>query len=78
MVPHPPVAFGNANKDQNSAGKQQENPAVQGRESAAPKTTGLLESSLHFVVLHVVPVKVTGIVCEKPVITYALLGNGSN
>ena len=28
--------------------------------------------------LPVVPVKVTGIGCEKPVITYAFLGNVSN
>lgn len=47
----------------------------------------LLKLSLHFVVyrnvktmvgLPVVPVKVTGIGCEKPVITYAFLDNGSN
>ena len=89
LLPHPPVAGGNANKDQNSAGKRQKNPAEQGREPAAPKInysfievepvlcrfTGMSKVTVG---LPVVPVKVTGIGCEKPVITYAFLDNGSN
>ena len=67
LLTHPPVAGGNQNKHQNPAGKQQENRAVQGREPAVPKV-GLPE----------VPVNVTGIGCEEPVITYAFLDNGSN
>ena len=44
LLPHPPVAGGNANKDQNPAGKQQENPAVQGGERAVPKVNhGFIE-----------------------------------
>ena len=89
LLPHPPVAGGNANKDQNSADKQQENPAEQGREPAAPKiNNGFIEvepvlcgftgMSKVTIGLPVVPVKVTGIGCEKPVITYAFLDNGPN
>ena len=52
LLPHPTVAGGNANKDQNAPGKQQENPAGQGREPPVPKVKMvLLKSSLHFVVL---------------------------
>ena len=44
LLRHPPVAGGNANKDQNPAGKQQGNPAVQGREPAVPKVNnGFIE-----------------------------------
>ena len=88
MLPRPPVAGGNANKDQNPAGKQ-ENTAVQGREPAVPKVNngfievepvlcGFTGMSKTTVGLPVVPVKVMGIGCEKPVITYAFLDNGSN
>ena len=89
MLPHPPVAGGNANKDQNPGGKQQGNRAVQGREPALPKVNngfievepalcGFTGMSKATVGLPVVPVKVTGIGCEEPVITYAFLDNGSN
>ena len=89
LLPHPPAAGGNANKDQNRAGKQQENLAVQGREPAVPKVnngfievepalSGFTGMSKATVGLPVVLVKVTGIGCEKPVITYAFLGNGSS
>ena len=89
LLPHPPVAGGNANKDQNSAGKRRKNPAEQGREPAAPKINysfievepvlcGFTGMSKVTVGLPVVPLKVTGIGCEKPVITYAFLDNGSN
>ena len=44
LLPHPPAAGGNANKDQNPAGKQQENPAVQRREPAVLKVNnGFIE-----------------------------------
>ena len=89
LLTHPPVAGGIANKDQNPAGKQQENPAGQGREPAAlkvnngftevePALSGFTGMSKATVGLPVVPVKVTGIGCETPVITYAFLDNGSN
>ena len=72
LLPHPPVACGNANKDQNLAGKQPENPTGQGREPAAPKVNngfievepalcGFTGMSKATVGLPVVPVKVTGI-----------------
>ena len=85
LLPHPPVAGGNANKDQNPAGKQQENLAVQGREPAVPKVNNgfievepALRMSKAKVGLPVVPVKASGIGCEKPVITCAFLDNVSN
>ena len=44
LLPHPPVAGANANKDQNLTGKQPENPTGQGREPAAPKVNnGFIE-----------------------------------
>ena len=53
LLPHPPVAGGNINKDQNSAGKQQENPAGLKDVNQLPQrsTLVLLKSSLYFVVL---------------------------
>ena len=89
LLPHPPVADGNANKDQNLASKQPENFAGQGREPAAPRVNngfievehalcGFTGKSKATVGVPLVPVKVTGIGCEKPVITYAFLDNGSN
>ena len=72
-------------QDQNLVGKQPENPTGQGREPAAPKVNngfidvepalwGITGMSKATVGLPVVPVKVTGIGCEKP----AFLDNGSN
>ena len=89
LLPHPPVADGNANKDQNLARKQPENLAGQGREPAAPRVNngfieveptlcGFTGMSKATVGVPLVPVKVTGIGCEKLVITYAFLDNGSN
>ena len=89
FIPHPPAAGGNASKDQNLVGKQPENPTGQGREPAAPKVNngfidvkpalwGITGMSKAAVGLPVVPVKVTGRGCEKPVVTYAFLDNGSN
>ena len=80
LLPHPPVAGGNANKYQNLASKQPENPAGQGRDPAAsrvnngfievePALCGFTGMSKATVGLPLVPVKGTGIGCEKPVIT---------
>ena len=89
LLTHPPVAGGNENRHQNPAGKQQENRAVQGREPAVPKVnngfievepalSGFTGMSKATVGLPEVPVNVTGIGCEEPVITYPFLDNGSN
>ena len=89
LLTHPPVPSGNQNKHQNPAGKQQENRAVQGREPAVPKVhngfievepalSGFTGMSKATVGLPEVPVNITGIGCEEPVITYAFLDNGSN
>ena len=82
LILHPPVAGANTNK-KNPAGKQQENPALQGREPAVPMVNngfievepalcGFTGMSKETVGLPVAPR------CEKPVITYAFLNNGSN
>ena len=89
LLTHPPVPSGNQNKHQNPAGKQQENRAVQGREPAVPKVnngfievepalSGFTGMSKATVGLLEVPVNITGIGCEEPVITCAFLDNGSN
>ena len=49
LLPHPPVAGGNANKDQVPAGKQQENPPLykEVNKLSQRSTMVLLKSSLH-------------------------------
>ena len=73
LLPHPPVAGGNANKDQVPAGKQQENPRCTRRWTSCPKgqpwfywSRASTRMSKATVCLPVVPVKATGIWCEKP------------
>ena len=75
LFPHPPVAGGNANK-KNPAGKQQENPALQGREPAVPKVNnGFVEVEPALCGFTGMSKETVGLPvatrCVKPVITYA-------
>ena len=75
LFPHPPVAGGNANK-KNPAGKQQENPTLQGREPAVPKVNnGFIEVEPALCGFTGMSKETVGLPvatrCVKPVITYA-------